>query len=221
MDLALDHLLYAGPTLDRLVRELARITGATPVIGGKHADQGTHNALLGLGTDSYLELIAPDPEQDGGDFAASIDALPGAELHAWCVRTRDPGELVARIRASGHGVVRRSMSRATPEGDELRWELIFATGHAWAGAAPFFIAWGETPHPAARLPRGASLRTLTVLHPDPGPLRAWLTELGLATGGGQAVAIEEAPGRGLRVDLTGNRGPLALRGGGGGIRVAP
>ncbi|MDZ7708496.1 MAG: VOC family protein [Trueperaceae bacterium] len=220
MHLTLDHLLYAGPELDRLVRELARTTGATPVVGGKHAGQGTHNALLGLGADTYLELIAPDPDQDGGDFAASIDALPGAELHAWCVRTDDADELVARIRDGGHGVVRRSMSRVTPEGDELRWELIFATGHAWAGAAPFFIAWGETPHPAARLAQGASLRSLTVLHPEPGPLRTWLAGLGLATGAHEAVAIEEAPGRGLRADLSGRRGPLALRGGAGGIRLA-
>lgn len=220
MKLTLDHLLYAGPELDRMVREIARSTGTRPALGGKHAGQGTHNALLGLGADTYLELIAPDPEQDGGDFAASIDPLPGAELHAWCVRTSDPDELVARIRGSGHGVVRRSMSRARPEGDELRWELIFATGHAWAGAAPFFIAWGDTPHPAAALEPGASLRSLTVLHPDPVPLRAWLAELGLATGAREAVAIEEAPGRGLRADLTGRRGALALRGGAGGIRLA-
>ncbi len=111
------------------------------------------------------------------------------------------------------------MSRAGPEGDELRWELIFATGHAWAGAAPFFIAWGDTPHPASALERGVSLRSLAVLHPDPDPLRAWLAELGLATGAGEAVAIEEAPGRGLRADLNGRRGPLALRGGAGGIRL--
>ena len=235
MHLALDHLLYAGPVLDRMVRELARATGARPVPGGKHAGQGTHNALLrldadggdpdggdpvGLGSQAYLELIAPDPEQDGGDFAASIDPLKSAELHAWCVRTDDPDALIARIRASGHGVVRRAMSRVTQAGDTLRWELIFATGHAWAGAAPFFIAWGDTLHPAAGLDQGASLRSLSVLHPDPEPLRAWLAELGLATGPGQAVAIEEAPGRGLRADLTGRRGPLALRGGAGGIRLA-
>jgi hypothetical protein len=217
MDLALDHLLYAGPDLERLERELARVSGVPPAPGGRHEGMGTRNALLGLGADAYLELIAPDPDQAGGPFAEALADLNAAELHAWCVRTDDPDALATRIEASGLGVTRREMGRATPEGEELRWELLLPTGHAWAGAAPFFIAWGATPHPSLRLTGPVRLRHLAVLHGDADGLSAWLADVGVATGGHGAVRVEPAPGRSLRADLTGPRGPFALRGGGGGI----
>lgn len=219
MTLTLDHLLYAGPDLERSTVQLRRLSGETPAVGGRHVGFGTHNALLGLGQDTYLEAIAPDPEQEGGAFASSIGGLSTPELHAWCVRTGDPDALVAAIEASGHGVDRHAMSRTTSDGDELSWELLFATDHPWAGAAPFFIHWGDTPHPATRLQGEVRCRQLAVQQNDPAPLAAWLDAIGLANGAGEAVNVEAAPARGLRADLTGRRGPFVLRGGGGGIRL--
>jgi hypothetical protein len=218
MDLALDHLLYAGPDLERLEREAARVAGIPPAPGGRHDGMGTHNALVGLGDDVYLELIAPDPEQDGGPFAASLAGLKAAELHAWCARTNDPDALAARIEASGLGATRHAMSRATPDGETLRWELLMPTGHPWAGAAPFFIAWGETPHPSRRLTGPVRLRRLDVLHPAGDDLSAWLADVGLPVDAG-AVRVEAGQGRALRAEANGPRGPFALRGGAGGVRL--
>jgi len=219
MTLALDHLLYAGPDLERSILELRRLSGETPVVGGRHVGFGTHNAVLGLGGDAYLEAIAPDPEQDGGPFAAPLQPMRTTELHAWCVRTDDPDGLVSAIEASGHGVNRYAMSRTTSDGDELSWELLFATDHPWAGAAPFFIHWGDTPHPATRLEGSIRLRRLAVQQHDPAALGAWLDAIGLPNGTREPVMVESAPARGLRADLSGRRGPFALRGGAGGFRL--
>lgn len=219
MRIDLDHLLYAGPVLGRLTRELARTCGEAPTPGGRHLGFGTRNALIGLRPGAYLEMIAPDPDQDGGAFADAIAGLRGSELHAWCVRTDDPDALASRIEASGHGVSRRAMSRATPDGGELAWELLFAGGHDWGGAAPFFIAWGATPHPSERLGVTTRLRQLVTMHPDADGLERWLGELGLPFGPAAAVRVERSRARALRADLTGRRGPFALRGGGGGMRM--
>ena len=59
----LDHILYVGPDLDELGRELARVGGVAASVGGTHPGQGTHNALVDLGPGQYLELMAPDPDQ--------------------------------------------------------------------------------------------------------------------------------------------------------------
>lgn len=217
MALALDHLLYAGPDLDLLRRQLKRLSGEMPAGGGRHVGLGTYNALLGLGDATYLELLAPDPEQDGGAAADSIAPLKAAELHAWCVRTDDPDALQAAIEATGHGVRRTALSRVADDGTTLSWELLFATGHGWAGAAPFFIHWGETKHPTERLDGDLRVRHLAVLQRDPAPLRTFLSDVGLATGIDERVSVDAAPGRGLRADLVGRRGPFALRGGGGGV----
>ncbi|MGZ6164169.1 MAG: VOC family protein, partial [Myxococcaceae bacterium] len=53
---ALDHLVVAGETLD--TSGLDAVLGVALSGGGKHARMGTHNRLLRLGTDAYLELIA-------------------------------------------------------------------------------------------------------------------------------------------------------------------
>lgn len=66
----LDHLMVVVPDLEKGVREFAELTGTT-VKGGRHAEAGTANYLVGLrplpgvdDTPPYLEILGPDPEAD-------------------------------------------------------------------------------------------------------------------------------------------------------------
>src|SRR5690606_24398227 len=162
-DLVLDHLLYVGPDLADLVAELAGSSGLTAAVGGKHPGQGTHNALLGLGPDRYLELMAPDPEQavlptrvasgaaPPGTFLRSIAYAQTPQLFTWCAKVASAADFAARARALGLGVTVYPGSRVTPTGATLRWDLIILDGHGLGGVVPFFIDWHDSPYPAAAL----------------------------------------------------------------------
>ena len=165
MALALDHLVVAARTLDEGVRWVSQRLGAAPAAGGKHAAMGTHNRLLSLGPDAYLEIIAIDPDaappgrprwfsMDTPAMAARLARAP-ALVH-WVARTDDIDRELA-----GQDVEILEMQRG-----EFRWRIgvprdgLLADG----GARPTLIQWISR-SPAAVLPdAGVRLETF-----DPGP----------------------------------------------------
>ena len=86
----LDHLMYAVPVLELGMQKIFELTGVAPVMGGSHPGMGTRNALLCLGEDQYLEIIAPDPQQDLAGTTGDILARnPNSGIRAWAIATKD------------------------------------------------------------------------------------------------------------------------------------
>jgi hypothetical protein len=178
----LDHLVYAVPDLDAGVADLEQRLGVRAATGGPHPGRGTRNALIALGPDSYLEIIAPDPAQPepAGGRWFGVDPKRPARLAGWAAKGHDLARVVAA--ASKRGVALGDVmpgARTRPDGVELRWTLTNPDAQAVFGLAPFFIDWGTSPHPAATAPRGPVLVSLRGEHPRPDLAREPLAALGV------------------------------------------
>jgi hypothetical protein len=204
----LDHLVYAVPDLDEASDRFEQATGVRPAFGGAHPGMGTHNALVSFGR-SYLELIAPDPQQPdpGRPRPFGIDHLAGgSRLVTFAVHpTGDESieGLVGAARASGYDPGDPvPMSRVRPDGVELRWRLTFPTQATGEGLIPFVIDWGDTENPASSAPGGVELGAIRWTHPQPDEVEPARTALGCPDAVERGAAAITATLRGRAGDLT-------------------
>ena len=177
----IDHIVYACADLTWGRAFLATLTGVNPSMGGPHPGVGTHNALMALGDETYLEIIAKDPDQPepGRPRPFALDDGHPARVATFAVHAA-PDETIEQIAKSmaslgfDPGPV-RSMSRKTPAGDLLEWQLTSAPNRP----VPFLIDWGEAANPASTSPTGCGLAKLHCVWPDPPQLRELHAMLGI------------------------------------------
>jgi hypothetical protein len=175
----IDHLVYGAPDLDNAIDDLERRFGVRAAAGGRHVGIGTYNALLALGPRTYLEVIAPDPDQPApaNPRPFGLDDLTSSRLVGWALGCDDIDAAIANSRARGYDPGDSiEMTRTAPNGTVLRWQLTLnAIG---GGPVPFLISWGATQHPATSAPHGLVLDAFEIEHPDPDSLADMLHALG-------------------------------------------
>ena len=170
----LDHIVIGSTTLDEGIDWVEQQLGARPVPGGQHVAMGTHNALLRLGTRSYLEVIAVDPDGiaparprwfalDELEMQAQLAA--GPRLITWAVRSESLASACARVPDLGEIL---PMNRG-----EFHWKIAVPESGslAWGGVLPTAIQWmpaddGVVHHPCDVLEdSGCELVRLQLSHP--------------------------------------------------------
>jgi hypothetical protein len=201
----IDHIIHADLDLNAAVADIERRFGVRAGGGGKHLGQGTHNRLLALGPRTYLEIVAPDPEQPepAAPRPYGVDGITGGGLVGWALACEDIQATVAQARARGFdpGDVVEGQ-RVGPTGT-LRWRV---TSNAMtAGLIPFLISWGDAQHPASAAPRGLRMDSLQIEHPDPTSIQGALSALGVD------VPVVPAPVAALVARVDGPRGRGELR----------
>ncbi|WP_081729421.1 VOC family protein [Pseudomonas sp. QTF5] len=178
MKTTIDHLVIVAPDLNTGCAFVTDLLGVDLQPGGAHPRMGTHNRLLRLGPQCYLEVIAVDPSAKRPDrprwFGLDQRALHSpARLATWVARTDD----IHTISDSCHDIVGdvEPMTRGT-----LSWQITIPADGSLplAGSAPTLIQWGQAPHPAsALLDKGCYLLALDVFHTDPERVKAILTAI--------------------------------------------
>jgi hypothetical protein len=202
----IDHLVYAASDLQAAVADVEERFGVRARTGGRHVGRGTRNALLALGPQTYLEIIAPDPEQPESAIPRPfrLDSAGRGRLVKWALACEDIDAAVARAR--GHGYDPGDVvdgQRAEPAGTVLRWRM--TSGELAHGLAPFLISWGDTEHPARSAPRGLILEAFHIEHPDPPSLVPALAALGAD------AEIRQVAAAALVARLSGPNGTTELR----------
>jgi len=181
---AVDHLVYATPKLETSVEEIMGLLGVRATPGGQHPGRGTRNALIALSDAAYLEIIGPDPEQpappEGTRRWFGIDGIESPRLVAWAAKRTALETLAAE--AARHGVKLGpvvSGSRTAADGTTLHWQFTDPAVVVGEGVVPFFIDWGNSPHPAASAARGPVLCALRGEHPEPAVIKRALSAVGI------------------------------------------
>lgn len=202
-----DHIVYAAPNLDAAIDDLEQRLGVRAAYGGEHEGVGTHNALLGLGSRRYLEILAPRSESSAALQAGGLlEGLTTPRLFMWAVACNDIEAVVKGASESGYdpGTV-VDMSRLQPSGETLRWKLSIGGSDVAASVVPFCIQWLNDPHPSESAPGGCQASELRAEHPEPDRVRASLKALRVE------LEVGHGPKAGLVLTLDGPNGPVTLR----------
>lgn len=190
----LDHIVIAAQDLQQGADYLRSTLGVDIPPGGKHQTMATHNRVMQLGNDAYLELIAIDADGkaprhprwfglDSERMRAALRERP--RLVTWVMNTADLPALAA---SAGFDIGKPTeLSR-----DALRWEIALPDDGRLLGEGmlPYCIQWHSSPHPARGMAdTGCLLQQLNIHHPRPN----WLDERLDAIEASHLVHVEALP----------------------------
>ena len=182
MQTKIDHLVIGAATLEQGVNYVKSVLGIDIPAGGEHLSMGTHNHLMRLGNEIFLEVIAPHPNIDAPEgprwfglddpyVRKQIEQQPC--LLTWVVNTTDIKRLLSQTKLCfGEASL---ISRGN-----LSWYFgVPEDGRLLAsGMLPYVMQWRTDTHPANKMADlNCRLRALHIFHPRPHWLETALTSI--------------------------------------------
>lgn len=200
----LDHIVIGAATLADGVRFIREKLGVEIPPGGKHPLMSTHNHLMRLGDNAFLEVISIDPDAPPpsrprwfnlDDPAMRARLVERPRVIAWVIRSPD---IAATVEAAAYPP--GEITAATR--DALSWRLTIGADGAIPGdgVLPHIIEWDGGARPWERMAdRGCRLEALIISHPEPESVSMRLRSVGADEIGGLQVKAGGAPGLQLRI----------------------
>ena len=179
----LDHIVIGAANLEQGVTYVREMLGIEIPPGGEHVHMGTHNHLMQLGNEIFLEVMAINPKAvapnrprwfglDDPFVKAQLEHQP--RLLTWVVNTADI-TLLQQQSTFNFGAI-ASMNRG-----DIEWLITVPADGSLPGAGmlPTLIEWRNYPHPSNRYPDlGCSLQRLEIYHPNLDWLKLILESIG-------------------------------------------
>lgn len=183
MQTQIDHLVIGARTLTEGVNYVKDLLGVDMTYGGVHPKMGTHNHLMQLGNDAFLEIIAVNHDSeppyrprwfglDDAFIRQQIEQQPS--LLTWVVNTQSIEDLMRQ------STVSLGKAELISRGN-LNWYFgLPDDGRLLAGGMlPYAIEWQTDKHPSANMADlGCRLSGLEIYHPYPQWLQSALSSIG-------------------------------------------
>ncbi|WP_321371830.1 VOC family protein [uncultured Desulfuromusa sp.] len=179
----IDHLVIGAESLSQGVDYVRACLGVDIPYGGVHEKMGTHNHLMRIGKEIFLEIIAVNPDITTPDrprwfglddpfVRQRIAQQP--RLLAWVVNTDNLKMMMQQTLVSLGNL--ELITRGN-----LNWDFGLPGDGSLiaAGMFPYAIQWHTDKHPATEMTDlNCSFQSLDIYHPYPEWLRSVLTAIG-------------------------------------------
>ncbi len=197
----IDHIILGINDLDKGIAQFKELTGIEPVFGGIHPNSFTHNALVALDGEMYIEIMAPRP--DAENIPEHFLRLENLTPIDWAVRTRNTEQTKEKLKAAGFiATESKAGSRAKPDGTLLSWTTFGIEDH---DEFPFFIEWGaSTVHPSSTSPTGCTFQSFHIITPDDEEMNKFNTALHLK------LIVTKGPQQQLQLIIDTPKGKVTL-----------
>lgn len=178
----IDHIVIAADSLEQGVEYIQDELGVAIPRGGFHATMGTHNHLMQLGNEAYLELIAINPDAEipahprwfGLDEALMRESLRRSpRLITWVMNSAD----IQSVKQAANFDIGAPTEL---QRNDLSWEIALTDDGRLLGNGllPYIIQWHSQPHPSNSMADlGCRLQSLTIFHNRTGWLESKLASI--------------------------------------------
>ena len=192
----IDHILLLVSDLEAYQTQFQEVTQVAPTYGGVHPSARASNALIDMGNGTYLELIGPALDGTEGPLTLTLRKLEEPRLSWFAMRSEDLQQDVERLESAGfeHSGI-QEIEFESEIRNKIRYSAVVAINHDWGDQMPFFINWGDTPHPTTTSNGGLTLTSFTVYHPDAESLAQVYDQLDVD------VVVEHAEQPGFRLEF--------------------
>jgi hypothetical protein len=182
MQTRIDHLVIAADDLTQGLTYVKECLGVDIPYGGLHVKMGTHNHLMQLGNNIFLEVIAINPDTEPPEkprwfglddpfIRRQLKAQP--TLLTWVINTKNIDECLQQANFSF------GKSELISRGD-LSWYFgLPDDGRLLAGGMlPYVIDWQSDQHPSTNMADvGCRFQRLEIYHSHPSWLQSVLASI--------------------------------------------
>ena len=208
MKYSIDHIVIAVAYLDRAIDDFYNRTGVRPVTGGRHTSLGTMNALIGLDSGAYLELITIDMDtQVEPPRWMGVDLITEPRITRWALKSYDIHRDASLLHAHDPSLAAvQTGRRLMTSGDTLEWSLTMPLPSPMIEVAPFFLDWTRSVHhPSDKLDAICTLKSIKLYHPTPKRYLTLMDDVGF----GDRLFDSQTPS--IEVEIDSPRGIITLR----------